>query len=392
MALPWSWIFILHALLVRPGYANVHERQNGGVLPREIKDGYQATLLKASSPVQKRNIAPIVVGVVAGVALVIGLIILVLCLRKRRRLVTQVEDGVPEKSPHWWMVDQRAEKVMDWWKLDHDIPPRVDVEKEKETKPSHLDRLRSALGRRGGSRGQAQVSPPLPIQFPPATPSPTESIELPQPSVRPHMPRYPSILERGSRAFSPSPKRRSFNRSPPYAGEESRPKRKFRVPPRALIVPPPGRSVPGLADRKTGTPRSANQKRRDWLTTHQPKHPFLPLKDSDAPFPPISAPIPSTLVRTTHTNTAYADQEGSRLEAPLPPLPPTRPRIERKHSRRIPVPEYQDHRRPLMPIPPHMRNEIGRAVANDARRMQISQTTPPPGQTQYHRPQYPQPI
>lgn len=339
MALSWSWIFILSTLLLQPGYA-----QRNGRLTNDIGAApAPSSVSRIEEPKEHKNIVPIVVPVIIAFLLLIGLfgLFLFLYLRNKRERETtaQIEDGLVEK-PQWWMVDSKAEKKIDWWRLSHNFdapPPPSDTPVGGR---SHLERLKSALSRKGAQRRQHEVIPSVIVHK--AVTSPTETIDLPLQSVPNPKPRYPSVLERGHHVpLYPvqSPPRVSPPVSRSRQSSESR--RNLSSPPRAVIVPS-GRSVVGLSDRKVGTPRSPANRKRDWLARHNFRHPFLPLKDSDTPFPEISAPLPANPGDLTHPKLSYSYSIGKPRA--VPPRPDG-PRHER--YKKIPPPIVPP--KPLLP-------------------------------------------
>ena len=149
-----------------------------------------------------------------------------------------------------------------------------------------LDRFRDAFGRRGELRPQDAYQTKLP-------PRSTDTISPPPPAAPNHIPRYPSILERTHsqtarhppplQELSRVPSMTESLRSAPAGDRVSR--RKVQIPPRALLLPPRGRPLPGLA----GALRSPKSplKPKTWFSKRLSKHPFIPLRDdSSLQFPP----------------------------------------------------------------------------------------------------------
>jgi len=203
--------------------------------------------------------------------------------------VPEPESGVAAAKPHWWMVEGKSEK-MDWWRLSHPLsgPPGVESPKSDSGR-SRIERLKDALKIQKKGRNQ----PILPTHRPLAL-SPTDSLNLPlqtDPDIR-H--RYPDSLERGYRApIYPvqSPPQIPTVTMTMYDGNKPF-KRSPSIPPRAIVTQGQ-RTTTSRSLSRTGAPRSPAGRR--WLSRHSFRHPFLPLKDSDAPLPKISAPTPATI-------------------------------------------------------------------------------------------------
>ena len=317
------------ALLRKPRYLLLFWR---------LQKKYRApsSVSRTEEPKERRNVAVIVVPVIIAFLLLISLfgLFLFLYLRKKREQAVQLEDGLVEK-PQWWMVDSKAEKKIDWWRLSHNFDASTPAASDAPVGGrSHLERLKSALSRKGAQRRRQEMIPSVVVHKP--VTSPTETIDLPLQSVPNPKPRYPSVLERGHHVplypvqsppkVSPPPSRtlRSLER-------DRASRRALNSPPRALVLPS-GRPV--LPDRKVGTPRSPANRRRDWLARHNLRHPFLPLKDTDAvPFPKISAPLPANPADLTHPKLSYSYS----IQKPraVPPRPDG-PRHER--YKKIPPP------------------------------------------------------
>ena len=160
-----------------------------------------------------------------------------------------------------------------------------------DEKAGRFDRFREAFSRRE-KKTQDGILPTYQTKLPPGF---TDSIIIsrPPPAAPSHVPRYPSILERNfsKTAREPSPPRDLSRppsiteslRSAPAGDRASR--RKVQIPPRALLVPPPGRPLPGLAGQ-VGVSHSPLSP-RSWFSKRLSKHPFIPLRvDSSIQFPP----------------------------------------------------------------------------------------------------------
>lgn len=298
----------------------------------------------------KRNhVAAIALGVIAGIILLISLIIFLLYLRKRKRAMNQIEDGITEEKPQWWHIDLQSAKRTSWWVLETKGGEKEREEKNSaddgyplKSKTSHLDRLRYFL-----SRGSAQKQNSESVQnafpqsgFPPAQDT-SNQVTRPLPAVPTSHPRYPSILDRPGNppGFPPPSPFKNPNLARTILAVESREKsnrRRVQIPPRALIVPN-GRLIPNLPDRKAGTSRSPpGHRRRSWLSRQSFKNPFLPLKESDAVLPPsVSAGL---ALRQQLTN---SPRSRSNLSAPAT-SPPDASRMDA--TRKVPMPIYEERR------------------------------------------------
>jgi len=284
---------------------------------------------------------------------------------RQRKQPTDEEKG--DNKRNWWMVDKKDEKggLSEWWRKSYAVPDRVEPPPSAGPRSS-LQRLRSALARKAGSKKGDEES----IPSPPATKkltSPTMTIDLPMQTVPQAKPRYPSVLERGYRVplyptavqaqdntssrslTSPAPQRPLLS----VAERSISTRRKVSVPPRALKISN-GRPLVSFAERRLGVPRSpAHRRKGAGLVVGQFKHPFIPLKDSDTDFPTISAPFPSAETGETNPKLSY--------NAPNTSYPRVNgPRVSRASSRRVPVPISISSApiRPLMPATPlHLREE-----------------------------------
>lgn len=258
-------------LLVRPGSALPINYIVVGVFPREVSSATDTT-----EPSSSLNVGAIIGGAVAGVGLTVFFLVWYSGYRKRKNEPHTEEGGVrKEKSPGWFS-NFRSEFSPD-------------------EKARRFDRFREAFSRRGEKKAQEGILPTYQAK-PPL--SHMDSISPPPRAVPNHVPRYPSALERGhsktarypppTHDLSRMPSITESLRSAPAGDRASR--RKVQIPPRALLVPPPGRPLPGLAGRigMLRSPRSASR-RKSWLSKRLSKHPFIPLRaDSPLHFPPSS--------------------------------------------------------------------------------------------------------
>lgn len=259
------------------------------------------------------EIGAIVGGVLAGIVVTVLFFAWYLGYRKRTNN-PHVEEGGGEK-------DQSAGWFSKW---------------SAESPPSEKagSRFRDAFSRRGAKKSQDNILLVYQAKLPPG---PAGSVSLPAPAAPNHVPRYPSILERGySRTARHSPPLQDLSRMPSIteslrsapAGDRAS-RRKVQIPPRALLVPPPGRPLPDLTGQvgASRSPRSPS-KRRSWFSKHLYKHPFIPLRDDPSlRFPP--SPL--------HPNRYQPSRQ--HLEARLDSRGPTE-MPSRQPVRRQPVPLY----------------------------------------------------
>ncbi|KAG5353175.1 hypothetical protein C0989_009552 [Termitomyces sp. Mn162] len=289
------WIFILYSLLVRLGSATQLDDDHTEI--RRRAGAYESTRIldflnpdTTTDTPKQPNVGAIVGGSIGGLA-VLG--ILTFIFLKRRRRITDVEENpgsstAKKERPVSWMPDLKSQFSPDG---------RGSVK---------LDRLRDALSRRPGIRKKAPLDNILPLYNIALPPGSTETIERPQSTVPAHVPRYPSILERGSkRRPSPPPplkgypdiSRVSFADSVQYIDNNSGERidrQNLRVPPTALAVPTPGRTLPGTvaaSARSAGLHMSKSPSRRgSFFSKTSFKHPFIPVRNVDTTlrFPPSS--------------------------------------------------------------------------------------------------------
>jgi len=259
----WSWIFIFHALWVQPSFA----RPSHDILARKVVDNlFQRGLSKE----EKTRNAYIAVAITAAVVLVVGLVGLLLFIRKRRQAVPEPEAGADHK-PSWWMVDGKIDKK-DWWRLGDQAS--LPTEPLGPDGRSRTQRLKAALGLRVADqpilpthRGMI-TSPPLPMQT--------------DPDIQP---RYPDSLERGG-TQDQAP---SLPQIPTIAINltDQHLERKLSVPPRVLLTHNSSRST---SERRV-LPRSPSAGRRRSRSLTQPiRNPFLPLREPDSPASQFAAP------------------------------------------------------------------------------------------------------
>jgi len=344
----WSWIFIIQLMLVQPGYAS---RNYEVFAKRALSNVFMYVFFPPflhlsthffffsrglSAEERSRNTFT-ALAIAAGVVLLVLLFGLFIVIRRQRQQkVPEPESAVAGAKPSWWMVDGKNEK-MDWWRLSHRIEPAIPpVEPQSERRPqpgghSRIERLKAALQiqKKGG-----KSEPILPTHRK-TTSSPTDTIILPlqtNPNIKP---RYPDILERGYQV--------PISQSPPQItttlyGSESKPlERTPSIPPQAVVTQGQ-RTTLSRSGARSGAPRSpAGHRRRDWLRRTSFRHPFLPLKVSDAPMAlKISDPVPIA-IDTTNPKFGYALSLSRPRAAPSPPggprssfKPPVPPKLIRK--------------------------------------------------------------
>ncbi|KAG5646452.1 hypothetical protein DXG03_003502 [Asterophora parasitica] len=223
-----------------------------------------------------------------------------------------------------------------------------------------FDRIRNALGRRPGlnKKSQQSILPIFQIALPPG---PTDPIDRPPPAMPNHIPRYPSVLERGYTQRRPTPpplegypdlsRIPSVTDSTDSASSAAAPlRRKVAVPPQALMVPTPGRQLPALSALRIGAksaglhpPKSPSQ-RRSWFSKHPFKHPFIPVRnvDNTLRFPPGS-PLRSANYQPSrqHLEARLSEAKTPRIDSPRSGSLSARP-VQTKFARRRPAPLDED--------------------------------------------------
>ncbi|KAF9485428.1 hypothetical protein BDN70DRAFT_917078 [Pholiota conissans] len=338
----WSWIFIIQTMLVRPGYASVGH--NYEALARRalgkvfIRDDLTET------EVTSRNTFT-ALAITASILLIVGLVGLFLVIQrsKKQAKVSEPESQVAatDAKPSWWMVEGKSEK-MDWWRLSHRFDstevPAVDTSKPIEG--GRIARLKAAI-----QKQSAKKQKPIIPMYRSNTPSPTDSLGLPMQTNANIEPKYPEALERGFRAPIYPP------RIPPLVFGDKPTKPSPTTPPRALLTS--GQRATLSRGARSGAPRSPAVKRRDWLQRHS-RHPFLPLKASDAQLK-ISSPTPLAYIDTANPKLTYAPSLERPRAAPLPPTGPRdsyRPPVPPKARKLYPptplnLLALQDNRQPL---------------------------------------------
>jgi len=287
----WSWIFIFQTLLIRPAYAHDYE-----VLARRALERVFIRDLTDEQKVKNTYVALAIAAGVVVLAVIVGLALLYL---RHKVVVPEPETGVTDADakPHWWMVESKNEK-MDWWRLSHRLSRIPSVESpQSDSGRSRIERLKDALNIQRKNKNQAPI---LPIHHP--LPPVDQKPPVPINDVQP---RYPESLEQGYRA-------------PIY------PVQALQVP--KLVVTPsiPPRAIVTQGQRVTlsrslarsGAPRSPTSRR--WLHRKSFRNPFLPLGDTDAALPKISAPVAVT-IDSSNPKLNYAFSIKEPRAAPLPP-------------------------------------------------------------------------
>lgn len=342
MTFRWSWIFTVLSLLVQLGNANFPSNDDpivNRLHRREELFVDTHSYIVSATPMSTKNVGIIVACVVAGVAVSFAALGWCFISRARRLRVPHVEEGVESPS-----------SVDSTWKPKSNLKSQFSPDEN-----SRFDRIRAAFGKR--KKHEAI----LPVYSVPLPPGSTESIERPPPAAQGHIPRYPSVLERGnsqrsfdsgkssppSRRASPPPPLKGLpelTRTPSSSLSGPRPQKRPQMPPKAVLVPPPGRPLPGLSGSKTAhTPKSPS-KRRSWLSKHPFKHPFIPFRSPDISlkFPPGS-PLGGYHPSRQHLEARF-DMVTPRVSSPLAESPrriPTSAKdLQRKEHviKRQPVP------------------------------------------------------
>jgi hypothetical protein len=345
MTFRWSWIFTVLTLLVQLGNANFPTNDDPFVnkLHRREELFDTHSYVVSATPMSTKNIGIIVACVVAGVAISCAGLGYAYLSRSRRLRVPHVEEGMESPSS----TDST------WKPKSNNLRSQFSPDES-----SGFDRIRAAFGRR--KKHEAI----LPVYNVPLPPGSVESIERPQPAAQGHVPRYPSILERGNsqRSFdsdTPPPKKsppsKRASPPPPLKGlpelartpsssstssrlsgprAQSKVSKRPQVPPKAVLVPPPGRPLPGLSGSKTAhTPKSPS-KRRSWLSKHTFKHPFIPFRSPDISlkFPPGS-PLGGYHPSRQHLEARF-DMVTPRVSSPLAESPRRIPPASAKEVQR----------------------------------------------------------
>lgn len=274
------------------------------------------------------NVAAIVAGVFGGLALITALIVWFVIFRKRRS-IPHVEEGVEER-PEGWIPNLKSEFSPD------------------EKGGLRFDRIREAFAHRGLKKSQPGILPLYQTSLPPGS---KEFISGPMTPAPAHIPRYPSVLERGRNRPRPPPPPLGLgiDRTPSMSDsiQSAEPgdrasRRKVQIPPRVLLVPSPGRPLPGFA--RPGASRSPRSPRRkSWLSKRLSRHPFIPLRDPDPSiqFAPGSPLHPNHYQPSRELLEARLDLKSPRT--PMTPRTPRTPKLARREPvRRLPVPLYEE--------------------------------------------------
>jgi hypothetical protein len=285
---------------------------------REIRPA--PVLLESSSAGSSpSNVGAIAGGVLAGVVVTILFFIWYSVYRKRKT-ESHVEEAAEQKErPAGWLPTLKSAFSPD----------------EKEEKG--IERFRDAFNRWGAKKSQDTNYEATPF------PAPTNAINRPPPAVPGHIPRYPSILERGysKTARHPPPSQNVTLQRLPSVAESLRSapagdrasRRKIQIPPRALLVPPSGRPLPGFAGRVVQMARSPRSpsRRKSWLSKRLSKHPFIPSRDD-----PSLHFISTSPLRSAHYHPSRHHLE-ARLDSKSPKEKPRRAPVKRQ-----PVPLFEE--------------------------------------------------
>ena len=203
---------------------------------------------------------------------------------------------------------------------------------------SRVERIKAALNRKKGR-------PVLPLDNgSKPLPNPPEIIVAPRPPSQ----QYPDIPKRVDKAPLHQPPQQ-----PPTPTLRrtlySRNKEQLRSPPKAILAPGLSRTLV-RDDRR----RSPTVRRKSWLSRAALRHPFLPLKDTDAP---LSAP-PRTVgtdMSTIHSPLRpSAESRGARVSIkPALRRPPLN--LDRKSSPLRPIAESRSRLASPVPVKPASR-------------------------------------
>ncbi|KAH9482586.1 hypothetical protein JR316_0004686 [Psilocybe cubensis] len=265
----WSWIFIIQTLLFQTGCAQPTPNHNYGVLTSRA---LESVFIRGLTKAEKARNTYIALAIAASVVLIAGLTgLLVLHLRQKQTVAEPESAGIPAVKPHWWMVEGKNEKMLDWrWRLSHGVSTPGHIIHSSEG-TSKIDRLRKALNI---PRKTSDVQPILPMHRPQVA-SPTETLNLPMQTMDNIQPIYPAALERGYKDVQP-PQIPAVTIATYDVNKRSR--RSPNVPPKAIVIQS-GRSTLSRSLARSGAPRSPAGRR--WLQRNSFRHPFLPLKDYD---------------------------------------------------------------------------------------------------------------
>jgi len=338
----WSWFFIF-PLLVQPGCAHHDSQKTDANVPRNPSIVTYFARSSSSQDAKRNNSTAIALGTVAGAILLAALIGFILYLRKRKRAMNQIEDGIgvpdleekpQEEKPQWWHIDLQSAKGTNWWVLESKGggPEREKKNSADEDYPikasSHLDHLLYFLSFKGAT---TQQHPEFPT-----SPDGHDPIARPQPVAPNSRPRYPSILDRPGNppGFPPPSPFKNANLARTVRAVEAREKtnrRRAQVSPKANGRP----VILDQSDRQAGaTPGSTpGRRRRSWFSRQNFKNPFLP---SEAVLPSsVSAGL------AMRQQLAHSPRSRSKLSTPAT-SPPDASRTQ--VVRRVPVPIYGEWR------------------------------------------------
>jgi hypothetical protein len=294
-----------------------------------------------------KNIGIIVACVVAGIAVAAAAVGWLFVSRQRRLRVPHTEEGLysPASNNSTWK-------------------PSLKSQFSPDESRSGFDRIRTAFGRK--KRRDEPILPVYNVKLPAGS---TDSIERPPPVAQTHVPRYPSVLERGNsqRSFSAghsSPPNKRASPPPPlqglpelsrtpssgsrFSGPRPQKPKRLDLPPKAVVAQSNGRPLAGMSGAKTAhTPKSPS-KRRSWLSKHSFKHPFIPFRSPDISlkFPPGS-PLGMYHPSRQHLEARF-DMVTPRVSSPLAEsprrIPASAKELQRREhvTKRLPPPLAED--------------------------------------------------
>jgi hypothetical protein len=247
------------------------------------------------------TVAVVVVAAIVGVILTI--------MRYRRKKVDHPEANLfnPVDKPSWFMVEH--EKTQ-WWRSFQWQSSETGYPGSELPEGSRIERIKAALSRKKGN----PVLPP--DNGSKSFPSPPEIIVAP----RHPSPQYPDFPKRGDKAPLHQPPQQSPAQLTPTLRRTlyRRNKEQLRSPPKAILAPGLSRTLV-----RDGRRRSPAERRKSWLSRTALRHPFLPLKDMDAPL--VSAP--PRIIGTVGGHSPLRPRAESRPEfgAPVSIKPALRP-------------------------------------------------------------------
>ncbi|KAG6878259.1 hypothetical protein C0993_010031 [Termitomyces sp. T159_Od127] len=325
MTIRWSWIFILYSLLVRLGSAALPDDDHS-VDEIHWRTGFQQSnrildflnLDSSMDPPKKSNAGAIVGGSIGGLTV---LCIFALLFLKRRRRITDVEEGPNSPTA---MKKERSDSCF------LDPKPQFSPDDKKREKTS---RLRDALSRRPGICNKAPLDNILHRYNVVLPAGSTESIDRPPPTLSTHVPHHPCTLQRGSKKrpsppplldchpdFSPVSMADSAE-SIDSVGREMIDRQQLRMPPTALIVPTPGRTLPNTVVASAQSAglhkRKSPSRRRSVFSKDPSKHPFIPVQGIDTTLRFPGSPLHAQYQPSRQHLEARMEARSPRIEGSL---------------------------------------------------------------------------